>query len=57
MIVLFQNKFVKIVTMLNVEAAKNVMIAYSSKHPESLSDSIIINTLMHIASILHDSAE
>lgn len=43
--------------MLNVEAAKNVMIAYASRHTENLSDSIIINTLMHVASILHDSVE
>ncbi|ODM88588.1 hypothetical protein Ocin01_18094, partial [Orchesella cincta] len=51
------NKFVKIVTMLNVEAAKNVMVAYASKHSEPLSDNIIINTLMHLASILHDSVD
>lgn len=40
-----------------MEAAKSVLLSYTSKHPEFLSDNVIVNTLMHLASILHDSVE
>lgn len=52
-----QNKFVKIVSILPVESAKSVIGAFNSKHTDVLGDNVLISTIMHFATMLHDSVE
>ncbi len=45
------------VTILPVESAKAVIAAFNTKHPGTLGDNILISTIMHFATMLHDSVE
>jgi hypothetical protein len=42
---------------LQVEVAKAVMVAFNRSQTESLSDFLIVNGVMYIAKILHDSID
>jgi len=54
---IFQDAFLKLVTLLNVDIIKSVLSAFNTKHSETQNDSILINTVMHLASLVHDSVE
>jgi hypothetical protein len=54
---LFQNKFVKLVGIIPVDSVKNVLSVYNTKHPDAQGDNILISTLMHLSTMLHDSVE
>jgi len=40
---------------IQVEVAKSVMVSFNRSQAEALSDFLIVNGVMHIAKILHDS--
>ncbi|CAG7719449.1 unnamed protein product [Allacma fusca] len=54
---LHMDKFIKMVTMLNVDTVKNVISTFNAKHPEPAGNNIVVNTLLHLATIVHDSVD